>query len=162
MYMPPTEETMKQVKKVIQLAEQTSKGQQQTNLSPHSKAHMMLMAELWVRMEDLFPNQWTVYNGLAKLDNSRFDTWCNKLASLSKYDFGVAFKSLEDWVIEEKRADRKAFPPSYAEFLAHSMPSNGHVSIREDNWTAIPKLEDRSEANISAGKSALSGMLADF
>ena len=89
------------------------------------------MAELWVRMEDLFPNQWTSGNGFADLANHRFSTWCRKLANLSIEEFGRGFDNLEDAKASAAQEKRPFFPPSYADFLGYTRRSTDAIAAQQ-------------------------------
>lgn len=114
-------------------------------------------------MEDLFPNLWTSTNDLAELTNPKFDTWCKKLANLTKEDFGRAFKRLEDKVADATNTGVKVFPPSYAEFLGFSRKPVSDVISAQQAAQAnmeLPKLlRDRSEKTIAKGNAALAEMM---
>jgi len=90
------------------------------------------MAELWVRMEDLFPNLWVSSNGLPELTNGKFETWCRKLKDLSLDDFGKAFASLEAAIEVSVQKGLKLFPPSYAEFRGYSKgPAHDAIAAQQ-------------------------------
>ena len=104
----------------VALQVQTECEQPQMNSSNHSTKHTRIMAELWVRMEELFPNLWVSVNGLPSLTNGKFETWSRKLADFTVDDFGKAFANLEQHIEASVQRKEKVYPPSYAEFKGHS------------------------------------------
>lgn len=124
------------------------------------------MAELWVRMEELFPNLWVATNGLPNPNNSKFETWCRKLSDLTNRDFGLAFKTLEGRVADAAQAGEKTFPPSYAEFLGLSKgrpsdPVRAQQARQAFNeLPALPQL--MTEEDKQAGRDALSALKGAF
>ena len=121
------------------------------------------MLELWVRMEDLFPNLWSATNGLAQLENKKFETWCRKLTDLSLEDFGRAFSRLEDEIAAARNTGQKIYPPSYAEFLGLTRAKPGDAITAQQAAqasTTLPNLlRDRSEKTIAKGRAALHDMM---
>ena len=103
----------------VALQVQTECEQPQMNSSNHSTKHTRIMAELWVRMEELFPNLWVSVNGLPSLTNGKFETWSRKLSDLTMDDFGKAFANLEQHIEASVQRKEKVYPPSYAEFKGH-------------------------------------------
>tara|TARA_R110000868_G_C10813409_1_gene758042 strand:+ start:825 stop:1202 length:378 start_codon:yes stop_codon:yes gene_type:complete len=90
------------------------------------------MAELWVRMEELFPNLWVNTNGMPSLTNGKFETWSRKLSDLSMDDFGKAFNNLESHIEAAVHRKEKVWPPSYAEFRGHSKgPAHDAITAQQ-------------------------------
>ena len=124
------------------------------------------MAELWVRMEDLFPNQWTSGNGFADLANHRFSTWCRKLANLSMEEFARGFDHLEQAKATAAQEKRPFFPPSYADFIGYTRPSNDATSAQQARQadTGVLKLTKKpTEEELAYGQkqgAALKGLFA--
>jgi len=90
------------------------------------------MAELWVRMEELFPNLWSNTNGMPVLTNGKFETWSRKLSDLTMDDFGKAFTNLEASIEAAVQRKEKIWPPSYAEFRGHSKgPAHDAITAQQ-------------------------------
>jgi len=89
------------------------------------------MAELWVRMEDLFNNQWSASNGMASLSNHRFETWCRKLVGLSLEEFGRGFENLEEAKASAAQEKKSFFPPDYATFIGYTRKPADAVAAQQ-------------------------------
>ena len=146
---------------------QTDSEQPHNNSSIHSKAHIRIMAELWVRMEELFPNLWTNTNGLPSLTNGKFETWSRKLVDLSMDDFGKAFKNLEANIEYAVQRKEKIWPPSYAEFRGHSKgPAHDAITAqqaRQSDTTPLMITKELTQQEREYGNSqstALKGLFA--
>jgi len=81
------------------------------------------MAELWLRMDILWPNLWISINQLATMDNPKFVTWCRKLEHLSLAEFGRGFENIEESKAVSAQKKEPNYPPDYASFIGHTRKS---------------------------------------
>jgi len=86
-------------------------------------SHVRIMAELWVRMDVLWPNLWISINQLATMDNPKFVTWCRKLEHLSLSEFGRGFDNIEEAKAVAAQNKETSYPPDYATFIGHTRKS---------------------------------------
>ena len=98
-------------------------SQPQKKQSEFTASHIRIMAELWVRMDTLWPNLWNSTNKLAVMDNPRFVTWCRKLENLSLEQFARGFKNVEEIKSISAQKKESSFPPDYATFIGHTRKS---------------------------------------
>ena len=98
-------------------------SQQQKKQSPFTASHVRIMAELWLRMDILWPNLWISINQLATMDNPRFVTWCRKLEHLSLAEFGRGFENVEEIKAVAAQKKETSYPPDYATFIGHTRRS---------------------------------------
>jgi len=100
-----------------------SSSQQQKKQSPFTASHVRIMAELWLRMDILWPNLWISINQLATMDNPKFVTWCRKLEHLSLAEFGRGFENIEESKAVAAQKKEPNYPPDYASFIGHTRKS---------------------------------------
>ena len=100
-----------------------SSSQQQKKQSPFTASHVRIMAELWLRMDILWPNLWISINQLARMDNPKFVTWCRKLEHLSLAEFGRGFENIEESKAVAAQKKEPNYPPDYASFIGHTRKS---------------------------------------
>ena len=100
-----------------------SSSQQQKKQSPFTASHVRIMAELWLRMDILWPNLWISINQLATMDNPKFVTWCRKLEHLSLAEFGRGFENVEEAKAVAAQKKEPNYPPDYASFIGHTRKS---------------------------------------
>ena len=81
------------------------------------------MAELWLRMDILWPNLWRSTYQLATMDNPKFVTWCRKLKHLSLAEFGRGFENVEEAKAAAAQKKEPNYPPDYASFIGHTRRS---------------------------------------
>ena len=105
----------------LQVMNNSSK--QQKKQSPFMASHVRIMAELWVRMDVLWPNLWISINQLATMDNPKFVTWCRKLEHLSLSEFGRGFDNIEEAKAVAAQNKETSYPPDYATFIGHTRKS---------------------------------------
>ena len=100
-----------------------SSSKQQKKQSPFTASHVRIMAELWLRMDILWPNLWISINQLATMDNPKFVTWCRKLEHLSLAEFGRGFENVEEAKAVAAQKKEPNYPPDYASFIGHTRKS---------------------------------------
>ena len=101
----------------------TNSSKQQKKQSPFTASHVRIMAELWLRMDILWPNLWISINQLATMDNPKFVTWCRKLEHLSLAEFGRGFENIEESKAVAAQKKEPNYPPDYATFIGHTRKS---------------------------------------
>ena len=101
----------------------TNSSKQQKKQSPFTASHVRIMAELWLRMDILWPNLWISINQLATMDNPKFVTWCRKLEHLSLAEFGRGFENIEESKAVAAQKKEPNYPPDYASFIGHTRKS---------------------------------------
>ena len=101
----------------------TNSSKQQKKQSEFTASHVRLMAELWLRMDILWPNLWRSTYQLATMDNPKFVTWCRKLEHLSLAEFGRGFENVEEAKAVAAQKKEQNYPPDYASFIGHTRRS---------------------------------------
>lgn len=142
----------------------TDSSQQQKKQSPFTANHIRLMAELWLRMDVLWPNLWISTYQLATMENPKFVTWCRKLEHLSLEQFGRGFDNVEEAKAVAAQNGKPCYPPDYATFIGFTRKSaDATASIQAIQGKVFPLMitkeitpEEREYGNSQAA--ALKGL----